>query len=562
MKHFKAEEFIPDPDSINPQWSHIFGRVDVKPKYDIDSPYPVDNTVYSPRSNYRGNKKLKRAGVETEITEEMEEEFARCADDILYFAERYFFIRTLDDGTIKIPLYDFQKIWLRISEMPDVRFRQWLAARQTSKSTTITIEILHSVIFNEGFEVGIVAQAPGTAAEILKRVRTAYELLPRWMQIGVEEWQKGSFVLENKSNVFFASALSDKLRGKSLNHVLVDEAAFVKDMDGFFTATFPTISRSKVAKFTIISTPNGRRGYFYDNWVKATKGKNDFFTFMVKWYHVPEEDDFKEKEMARVGALRFRQERNCEFIGSSDSLINPLIIEKIESLCYDPIEVTDYGEHIFEKYIDGHTYISVVDCGEGKNQDYSAMITIDVSVFPFKIVSVFRNNDVSQLLFPAHIYKIGMSYGESLVLIENNSVGSVVGHILHTDIEYGNIYFSDPTKLESLGVRQTAKTKRIGCSNLKTIIENDKLEIPFELLVKELNTFEESGNSYAAADGCHDDMVMCLVIFSWYSTQDEFKEYYSTGSLAKEIYEEEIGEIVSFAENTSDNDSPNNESFW
>lgn len=537
--------YIPEKGTTNPRWENIVKDIDIEPRYDINTPIPKDTTHYSPRSFYMNNRNVKRAGVVTNFTQEMIDEIRRCKDDIVYFASKYFFIRTLDYGRIKIPLYDYQKFILRLNDYPEIRFKQWLAARQSAKSTTLTIEILHDIIFNEAFEAGIVAQVRTTAMEIFSRVRMAYEMLPFFLQPGVIEFTKGGVLLENGSKVFSASSKPDSLRGFSLNSVLVDEGAFVRNMDEFMRATFPTISSGKTSKFSLVSSPNGRKGFFYNNWIQAIKGKNDYFTIQVPWHRVPGRDEeWKKSEIERTDLLKFRQEHNCEFLSTSLSLVDSFKLEAAEDNVIDPI-IIDGALKIYEEPVEEHRYIMTVDTAEGKLQDSSSFIVFDVSGDVYKTVATYESNEISPMLFPYHVAKTASDYNEAIVVIENNnSSGALVSRILHHEIEYDNIYCEHRKDDTGVGIRTTQKTKNLGCMTLKDIFEKDKLLILSAEVLSQLSNFEETGNSYAGADGEHDDFAMNLVVFSWFTHSDEFQEYLKGSTITKELYGQEGAVIL------------------
>lgn len=539
------------PEAINPRYKEFMYGVDINFKYDPKGvPEIVDRTKYNARSFYMNNKKIKKAGVETAFTEEMKEEIFKCADDILYFAERYFTIRTLDHGKIKIPLRDYQKFWLRVSEFPEIRNRIWLACRQSAKSTTLTIEILHKMLFNEDYEYVILANKGGTAREIFARVRMAYEQLPLWMQPGVVEWNKGSVILDNDSRTFAAASSSDSIRGFSPNEVLLDEAAFVRNDEEFMASVYPTISSGTKSRITQISTPNGPRGIFYRDYMKAKDGKSSYFSFKVPWFFVPGRDEeWKKKQIEDTSYIQFRQEQDCDFLGTSDGLIDGESLERISNNVREPLilndpELSEEGFEFFDLAREDHTYLMTVDTAEGKGQDSSTFTVFDITKKPFEQVCTYGNNNINPLLFPYKIAKIAEMYNMAYVIVENNNAsGALVAQTLYNTVEYENTYCSNYDDVMGVGIRVSKSVKSLGCSALRTLAEKETLLIRSQRAFAELSNFKQGKNgSFNAAQGAHDDFVQNLWLFSWYTTTEDFQEILK-GNLFHEVYREEIEDI-------------------
>ncbi|QIW87791.1 terminase large subunit [Agrobacterium phage OLIVR5] len=547
--HIKFEKLDSIKDRINPRYWELCNSVNLNYKFDPDIPEIVDTTKYGPRSFYMNNKKIKRAGVEVNFTPEMIEELRRCKEDILYFAERYYTIRTLDHGKIKIPLRDYQKFWLRVYEIEEIRNRVWLACRQSAKSTTLTVEIAHRMIFNEDFEYVILANKGNTAREIFSRVRMAYEQLPLWMQIGVLEWNKGSVKLENDSRVFAASSSSDSVRGFSPNEVLLDEAAFVKNDEEFMASVFPTISSGSKSRMTQVSTPNGPRGIFYRDYSRAAAGKNGYFSFAVPWHFVPGRDEaWKAKTIEDTSRSQFLQEQDLAFLGAADGLIDGEVIERMTLELMDPILVNDEemsGDEyrVFELPQNGKSYILTADTAEGKGKDSSTFSVFYVSERPFKQVMSYKSNQVSQLIFPNKMAKVAELYNMALIIPErNNTSGGTVCYKLYYDLEYPNVYMSGDGEMD-IGVHVSHSVRSLGTNTLRSLCEKGGLVVRDERTLNELANFRlQKNGKYAAPEGDHDDMVQNLWIFSWYSAQSEFEEAMKE-NIYNNLYKEELDTI-------------------
>ena len=501
---------------------------------------------------YKGSPNLKAANVPIQFTQEQIAEWLKCKEDPVYFTKNYIKIVSLDEGLVPFEMWDFQEEMIR--RFHEHRFNIAKLPRQTGKSTTVVSYLLHYAIFNADVNIGILANKLSTSRELLGRLQLAYENLPQWMQQGVVSWNKGSLELENNSKIMAASTSSSAVRGMSFNIIFLDEFAFVPThiAEQFFSSVYPTISSGKSTKVIIISTPNGMN-MFYKLWHDAERGKNEYITTEVHWSQVPGRDaKWKEQTIANTSERQFTQEFECEFLGSVDTLI---AASKLRTLVYeDPISSSG-GLDMYEKPKEEHDYIMTVDVSRGTNNDYSAFIVFDITKFPYKVVAKYKNNEIKPILFPNIVHQIATSYNKAYVLVEVNDIGDQIASILHFDLEYDNVLmcamrgragqivgtgFSG--KKTQLGLKMSKTVKKVGCSNLKTFIEDDKLIISDYDIISELTTFIQKNNSFEAEEGCHDDLAMCLVIFAWLAVQDYFKEM-TDNDVRKRIYEEQKNQI-------------------
>ena len=501
---------------------------------------------------YLGNPNLKKANTSIEFTEENIIEFLKCKEDPVYFANNYIKIVSLDEGLTQFYPYDFQE--KLIHNFHNNRFNICKMPRQTGKSTTVVSYLLHYAVFNDSVNIGILANKAATARELLQRLQTAYENLPKWMQQGILSWNKGSMELENGSKILAASTSASAVRGMSFNILFLDEFAFVPNhvADSFFASVYPTITSGKNTKVIIVSTPHGMN-HFYRMWHDAERSKNEYIPTDVHWSEVPGRDQkWKETTIANTSEQQFRVEFECEFLGSVNTLINPA---KLKNLVYENPIKRNAGLDIYEDPQEDRNYLMTVDVARGIGNDYSAFIVFDITEFPYKVVAKYRNNEIKPMLFPSIISEVGKGYNNSWLLIEVNDIGDQVGSILHYDLEYDNILMASMRgragqvvgtgfsgKKSQLGVRMTAAVKKLGCSNLKTMMEDDKLLTTDYEIISELTTFAQKGNSFEAEEGCNDDLAMCLVIFSWLVAQDYFKEM-TENDVRKRIYEEQRNQI-------------------
>jgi hypothetical protein len=501
---------------------------------------------------YLGNPNLKKANTPHEFTKEQISEFIKCKQDPVYFAENYVKIVSLDEGLVPFDMYKFQKKLIR--NFHNHRFNICKMPRQTGKSTTCVSFLLHYAVFNDNVNIGILANKAATARELLGRLQTAYENLPKWMQQGILVYNKGSMELENGSKILAASTSASAVRGMSFNIIFLDEFAFVPNhiADSFFASVYPTITSGKSTKVIIVSTPHGMN-HFYRMWHDAERSRNEYVATEVHWSEVPGRNaKWKKQTIANTSEEQFRVEFECEFLGSVDTLIS---VSKLKTLVYnDPIR-KNAGLDIYENPKEDHNYIITVDTARGIDGDYSAFIVFDITNFPYRVVGKYKSNEIKPMLFPSIIIDVAKAYNYAYTLIEVNDIGDQVASILFFDLEYENVLmcamrgragqivgsgFSG--QKTQLGVRMTAAVKKLGCSNLKTLLEDDKLATCDYDIIAELTTFVQRKNTFMAEEGCHDDLAMCLVIFSWLVAQDYFKEM-TEQDVRKKIYEEQKNQI-------------------
>ena len=497
---------------------------------------------------YLGNLNLKKANVHTNFTPKQVKEFIKCAEDPIYFIKKYIKIVSLDEGVIPFNLYDFQETM--VNRFHENRFNIAKLPRQSGKSTVVTAYLLWYVIFNDNVNVAILANKAATAREMLGRLQLSYENLPKWMQQGIIGWNKGSVELENGSKLLAASTSASAVRGMSFNVIFLDEFAFVPNniADQFFSSVYPTISSGKSTKVIIISTPHGMNMY-YKLWHDAERGTNEYIPTEVHWSEVPGRDaEWKAQTIRNTSEQQFRVEFECEFLGSVDTLISP---SKLRVMTYeDPIERQN-GLDVFQKPEEGHNYTMTVDVARGIDGDYSAFTVFDTTTVPYKLVAKYRNNEIKPLLFPDIICQVGRAYNHAYILVEVNDIGGQVADIIQYDLEYDNLLMAamrgragqvvgqgfSGGKVQ-LGVKMSTAVKKVGCSNMKALIEDDKLLLSDYDIIAELTTFIQKGQSWQAEEGCHDDLAMCLVMFSWLAVQDYFKELHDNDIRAR-MYQEQ-----------------------
>ena len=501
---------------------------------------------------YLGNPNLKRANVNTSFSPEEVQEFIKCSQDPVYFIRNYIKIVNLDEGIVNFDLYDFQEDM--VNRFHEHRFNIAKLPRQSGKSTVVTAYLLWYAIFNDNVNIAILANKAATAREMLGRLQLSYENLPKWLQQGVVNWNRGSLELENGSKILAASTSASAVRGMSFNIIFLDEFAFIPThiADEFFSSVYPTISSGKKTKVISISTPKGMN-MFYKLWHDAEKGQNEYTTTEVHWQQVPGRDQvWKEQTIKNTSEEQFNQEFECEFLGSVNTLISST---KLKTLVYEEPKRKEAGLSIYDDPEEGHSYHICVDVARGLTKDYSAFTVIDTTEIPYQVVGKYRNNTIKPLLFPDIIHKVATAYNQAYIMIEVNDIGGQVADIIQFDLEYENLLMCamrgragqvvgqgfSGTKVQ-LGVKMSTTVKKTGCSNLKQLIEDDKLIFRDYDIMAELTTFIQKKQSWEAEEGCHDDLAMCLVIFAWLVAQDYFREM-TDNDVRKRIYEEQKDQI-------------------
>jgi len=516
------------------------------------------------KPSYNGNSRLKQLGYSIDYEAWQLEEILRCQEDPIYFIETYCKIVSLDHGLVPFKLYDCQKN--KVNVILNNRKVILMEGRQQGKTITSAACILWYTLFQESKTVAILANKAAAAREVMSRYQGMYENLPLWIQQGVKEWNKGSIELENGSKVFTAATAASGIRGKSVNWLYIDEAAIIPNniAEEFFTATYPTIMAGETTKVLMSSTPLGYN-HFWKFWNDAEQGINDFVNLFIPYTDIPGRDEkWAAEQRAVLGDVKFTQEVLCNFLGSSYTLLNAETLSKFSPKQYiyshnklDVLEEPVRGEKNEDGKVvrNDNIYIIVVDTARGVGGDYSAFVVVDITESPYRVVAKYRDNRISPLLYPTMIHTVARNYNNAYVLVEINDNGQQIADILYGELEYENMLFvnRDGTKGQVVsggfggrstqpGVRTDKKVKRVGCSQLKTLVEAQRLLVWDKDIISEFSTFVESKDSYAADEGYHDDLVMPLVLFGWLTTNPYFRDL-TNMNLRETMYENQIRQI-------------------
>lgn len=490
--------------------------------------------------SYNGNPNVKRDGVQQAWTQKDILEYTKCMNDPAYFAETYLKVISLDRGLVPFKLYPYQHNMFNHFE--NNRFSIVLACRQSGKSISSVGYLLWFACFHSEKTIAILANKGSTAREMLARITLMLENLPFFLQPGCKALNKGSIEFSNNSRIIASATSGSSIRGMSVNLLYLDEFAFVERAAEFYTSTYPVISSGKDTKIIITSTANGIGNIFHKIWEGAVQGTNQFKPFRVDWFDVPGRDEsWKKETIANTSQLQFDQEFGNTFFGTGDTLINAETLMSLRAEPYKRLMENDCLK-VFSEPEQKHEYIMTVDVSKGRGQDYSTFNVIDITCRPFKQVAVYRNNTISPLLFPNIIYKWAKVYNNAYVVIESNDQGMVVCNGLYHDLEYENMHVESAVKANSLGVEITRRSKRLGCSAIKDILETHKLKVVDEDTILEISTFEAKGQSFEASDGNHDDLMMNLVMFGYFVSTQQFNDMTDI-NLKQMLYEQKVMEI-------------------
>jgi hypothetical protein len=506
----------------------------------ITQPGLVIAADFDEEISFLSNPRIKKTGVPIEFAPEQMMEIAKCADDPIYFIEKYIKIITVDEGLVPIVLRDYQKDI--ILAYKDNRYVICKLPRQTGKTTITTGFILWYVLFQQHKTVGILAQKEKIANEILTKIKLAYEHLPMFIQQGVMEWNKSTIAIENGCRIICETTSSGSIRGFAINLLYLDEFAHVPTniADEFFTSVWPTISSGESSKMIMTSTPNGMN-MFYKFWQDAVKQHNnpeEWNGFVAKEVHysvVPGRDaKWAARELNILKERKFAQEVLCEFIGSSHTLISG---KKLRELAYkDPIKSEmEHSLKVYQDPIPNHAYVLSADPSEGKELDYHCFTVFDVTLDVWTVSAKFRNNSIDPMLFASSIYQAALHYNNAYCIVESNAIGADVLKELVRELDYDNCFFSlvlqgDQTveqtaKAKIPGVKTSKRTKMQGCNKLKLLLESNQLIVEDFEMIEELSTFVlQKTGTYAAEPGYNDDTVSTLWLFAWLTNQTVFRD--------------------------------------
>ena len=481
-----------------------------------DEGYYLD--AFGNSCSYNGIRTLKRPYTKLPLTQDHLTEIQKCSEDLFYFVRNY--CRILTKTGVTFPEFrqyqiDFLK---KMSSGNDVVAS---VCRQAGKSVSVGLYLLWRALFTKDINIGICANKLSLATEVLDKIKKIFIQLPIWLQQGLEAWNKTYIIFENGTRIMTSAGDSDAFRGYSIHIMMIDECAFISNTNwqGIQDSVFPSQEALSQKQKVLVSTPNGMNHWYH--LVQQAKRENSGYEyFTMDWREVPrykedgskiDPEEYKREKIKKEGKLWFAQNFELAFLGSSNTLIESTALQNLIPQDEDQIIFNSLfsGLRIFEKPIDGHSYIIGVDPAK-EGIDKTAIQVLDVTVLPFKQVAC-ANLDDSYLTIPAKLFDLGQYYNWAMVVVENNIDNSIVDN-LSFNYEYEGEIFRERGK-NLLGFRTTTKTKKQMLSLLKKLIEEDKFKIADKATIDELFVFVQQKNgSFSAQDGYHDDLVMALCI--------------------------------------------------
>jgi hypothetical protein len=456
------------------------------------------------------DERVKKPFDELEYTYENVLELSKCSKDINEFI-KYVKIIHPDKGEIFFEPYDFQKDL--INKFNKFKHNISLCCRQSGKTTVVSVFALHYALFNDNKVIGLVSNKEKSAIMILGRLKRMYEALPSWLKPGVVSYNKTSIEFDNGTEIIVSATSPDAFRGRTINVLIMDELAFVPPnaANDFFASNYPTISASKEGIIIIISTPNGMFNLFHKLYSSAEAKTNTFIPTKVTWREVPGRDDIWAKEQRRnLTEEQFLQEFEVKFIGSTSTVIDANVLEILFNKNKNPIHM-DLNDslYIYEKPIDGATYIIGIDTAKGTKEDYSTMQILKVeSSNPVKLkqVAVYNDNTIDVYHFSQIILRTAIYYNKAYLMIENNAEGLAVINQLWWEYEYDNLVNIG----KDIGIRATKSTKPKAVILMKKLIEENQLEIFDIETIRQLTDFKEIRKNIFSGVNLHDDLVTSL----------------------------------------------------
>jgi hypothetical protein len=513
------------------------------------------------------------------LKEIIAEEYRKCGADPIYFMKKYCVIQHPVRGKIPFHLYPFQEECL--TDFKDNRFNIILKSRQLGLSTLSAGFILWKMLFNQDFNALVIATKVTVAKNLVEKVRVMHDLLPVWLRDGgnssVED-NKLSLKLKNGSQVKAIASSPDAGRSEALSLLVVDEAAFIRDIDEIWLSAHSTLSTGGSA--VILSTPNGVGNFFHKTWVAGESGENGFNCINLHWTVHPERNQAWRDEQTRIlGIKGSAQECDCDFIGSGDTVIDPALLTWYkDTYIMEPVEKRGFDGNlwVWEYANYNRQYMVVADVARGDGADYSTAQVIDID--DCSQVAEYKGK-IDTKDFGNFLTSLATEYNNALLVVENSNVGwACIQQII--DRQYGNLfYMSNDLKYIDVekqmsnkfyrdekqmvaGFSTTSKTRPLIISALDTYMSDKDILIRSGRLIDEMFTFIWHGGRAEAMKGYNDDLVMALAIGLWVrntalrlrqegidltksmlnSTQiNQFDGVYSTGWSGKNPYEMEVG---------------------
>lgn len=487
---------------------------------------------------FNGIPNLRDANEPVKIDIDKLREIKKCAIDPIYFIRNYVYINTKDNGMQLFDLYDFQEAALKRFLKYRFNINKW--SRQVGKSTVVRGFILWWGIFHKDQLIAMIGNKLSLAKEQMQQLRDSYSRLPVWLQPGVKLWNKTSIQFSNNSRIIVSSSSPDNIRGFSINLLYLDEFAFLRPnlATEFIASVMPSISSGKTTRCIITSTPNSMN-HFYDMWqtsldepqaeAELQKGNNNLYVrSVVTWDQVPgRTEEWANAEKLKIGDQRFRQEYECEFVGSGITLIDYRCLETLKAsdpLPFDnsiwppalsyivkdiSIRTFKYPEPAGVMEAKGYSYVASIDTAYGMRQDYHVLQIAKVySNIKCEQVFTMSSNctEVSDFCRIANI--ILKFYHNPFLIIEYNGPGKSTYDYFFNVAMYPNIINFD---LHSRGLWATPTMKNNVVILLKMYVQRGYIKLHDYNTIMELMSFtKKTQNTWGGGGNTHDDHVTSL----------------------------------------------------
>lgn len=487
---------------------------------------------------FNGIPNLRDANEPVKIDIDKLREIKKCAIDPIYFIRNYVYINTKDNGMQLFDLYDFQEAALKRFLKYRFNINKW--SRQVGKSTVVRGFILWWGIFHKDQLIAMIGNKLSLAKEQMQQLRDSYSRLPVWLQPGVKLWNKTSIQFSNNSRIIVSSSSPDNIRGFSINLLYLDEFAFLRPnlATEFIASVMPSISSGKTTRCIITSTPNSMN-HFYDMWqtsldepqaeAELQKGNNNLYVrSVVTWDQVPgRTEEWANAEKLKIGDQRFRQEYECEFVGSGITLIDYRCLETLKAsdpLPFDnsiwppalayivkdiSIRTFKYPEPAGVMEAKGYSYVASIDTAYGMRQDYHVLQIAKVySNIKCEQVFTMSSNctEVSDFCRIANI--ILKFYHNPYLIIEYNGPGKSTYDYFFNVAMYPNIINFD---LHARGLWATPTMKNNVVILLKMYVQRGYIKLHDYNTIMELMSFtKKTQNTWGGGGNNHDDHVTSL----------------------------------------------------
>lgn len=455
-------------------------------------------------------------------------EFEKCAKDPVHFICNYIKVVHPVRGLVKFNLYGFQRTIL--DAWQHNRFSILRKFRQAGCTTLCAAFSLWFTTFNKHKTIAIISKGEREATELLERIAIMYEELPSFLQAGLAEDNKHTLKLKNGSVI--RSRASGKQAGRSISGsiLILDEAAFIENIDTIYTAAYPIISTG--GSVISLSTVNGMGNWFHRMYTEAIEGLNNFKAIDIHWKQHPEYfrqvgyehlykemesrnppvyiDKWEEVTRSNITPREWYQEYACEFLGTGDTYIDGEILRQLQEEMKPDVPQKKYSNrlHCWEHPHPYYEYLIAVDPALGRRRDYSAFHIINL--YNGKQVGEFYSNNTPVNEFCRIISETGARYNQAYVSIERNTIGAHAIDLLLNRYEYEGIVSDEDG---NAGIQVSMKTRELYLSLMEEFIRLRKFKLNSQRTLNELNTFILNDHGKPEADeNCHDDLVMSLAI--------------------------------------------------